>query len=129
LFSDPGVISFAGPCALNTSGKIVSGFAALNGGAGTRLLDATMVHEFGHMLGLDHTQLNSGAAGCLADDNANIPTMFPVLFPGANPVVPKTDDRAWISKLYPNVSFAASYGMITGRVLFSDGISPVQDAV
>lgn len=129
LFSDPNVVGFAGACALSADGKILTGSATLNGAADSSLLDATMVHEFGHMLGLDHTQLNCRASGCDAADNANIPTMFPVLFPSANPASPKTDDRAWISKLYPNSSYATSYGLITGRVLFSDGISPVQDAV
>ena len=126
--TDPNVVGFAGPCLLGATGKIQTGFAALNGTA-TSLLDGTMVHEFGHLLGLDHSQLNCRATGCHADDNANIPTMFAVIFNNNDPQSLAVDDKAWISKLYPSASFSTQYGMISGRVLFSDGISPVQDAV
>ena len=129
LFSDPNVIGFAGPRKLSATGKIATGIAAINGQAGgSDMLKTTMVHEFGHLLGLDHTQVNCRALGCLDADNANIPTMFPILF-DSRQAVPKADDRAWISNLYPSSRFAASYGAIKGRVLFSDGTSPVQDAV
>jgi hypothetical protein len=39
------------------------------------------------------------------------------------------DDKAWISKLYPSAAFNTTYGTITGRVLFSDGQSEVQDVL
>jgi len=39
-----------------------------------------------------------------------------------------TDDRAWISTLYPNTNLPANYGTISGTVLFSDGVTPVQGA-
>lgn len=126
--TDPNVVGFASVCLLSPGGKIVTGLAALNGSA-TTLMDGTMVHEFGHMLGLDHTQLNCRATGCLADDNANIPTMFPVIFSNTQAQTLAQDDEAWISKLYPGPSFGTQYGTISGRVLFSDGVTPVQDAV
>jgi len=126
--TDPNVLGFASPCLLSPSGKIQTGYAVLNG-TKTGLMDGTMVHEFGHLLGLDHTQLNCRAMGCQAEDNAHIPTMFPVLFSNTQPQSLEADDIAWISKLYPSASFGTQYGTITGRVLFSDGVSPVQDAV
>jgi hypothetical protein len=124
--TDPNVIGFSAPCFLTQAGKIQTAFTALNGTA-TNLMDATMVHEFGHLLGLDHTQLDCRVSGCSPEDNANIPIMFPIIF--SDIVSLATDDKAWISKLYPGPTFNTQYGTITGRVLFSDGISPVQDGV
>ncbi|MGA2000953.1 MAG: hypothetical protein ABSG52_13235 [Terriglobales bacterium] len=124
--TDPNVIGFSSPCLLTSAGKIQTAFTALNGTA-TNLMDSTMVHEFGHLLGLDHTQLNCRATGCAAEDIANTPIMFPIIL--SNTASLATDDKAWISKLYPNPLFSTQYGTITGRVLFSDGISPVQDGV
>jgi hypothetical protein len=56
--------------------------------------------------------------------------MFPVEFcqsrKSAGLPILAPDDVAWISKLYPAASFAASYGTLSGFVLFSDGITAAQ---
>jgi len=99
---------------------------------------AVMIHEFGHMIGLDHSQIN---LNCLtsycapgSDDLEGVPTMFPVLIDAAAMSTLATDDIAAISLLYPEtvsnppsqVPFASTTGRITGHVLFSDGQTPAQ---
>jgi hypothetical protein len=67
------------------------------------------------------------------DRLAGLPVMFPEegFCParkdaGLPPLSP--DDAAWISKLYPNASYAGNYGTISGTIFFSDGISQLQGA-
>jgi hypothetical protein len=91
---------------------------------------AVMIHEFGHMIGLDHSQIN---LNCLtsycapgSDDLEGVPTMFPVLIDDVAMSTLATDDIAAISALYPESTFPTSTGRITGHVLFSDGQTPAQ---
>lgn len=145
---DAEVIGFAGPCAFNAAGKITAAQAVLNGqmqdgiSTSTNLeltapqFDEAMLHEFGHFLGLDHSQINLSLFtpvnfdNCPSDAHAGLPVMFPIFFcqarvtAGLPPLSP--DDIAWISKLYPSGSFATSYGTISGYILFSDGVSGMQ---
>jgi hypothetical protein len=142
---DPGVIGFAGPCASNAAGRIVSGRAVMNGrfqdgidsGDNFELspaeFDAAFVHEFGHFSGLAHSQVNRGcvAGACPnADDLAGLPTMFPFLIDASQGQL-GVDDVAWVSMLYPQTTggttFPGTHGVITGVVFFSDGESHVQN--
>ena len=142
LGQDSSVIGFAGPCAINGNGEIVSGHAVMNGtfqdgvdsGSNFELtaaeFDAAFVHEFGHFSGLDHSQVNVEclSASCTGDRLAGLPTMFPFLVSAEQGSL-STDDSAWISRLYPapgGAGFEATHGNITGNVYFSDGESQVQ---
>jgi Matrixin len=158
----PEVIGFAFACDYSpTTGKIISAGAILNGrfqdgvDNGSSNLELTanefnqaFTHEFGHFLGLGHSQINVDLLikafngqpySCTADDTAGMPLMFPILgicpakATAGVPVV-AVDDAAWISKLYPvgssppsgKSSYSSKYGTISGTVLFSDGVTPVQ---
>lgn len=159
----PEVIGFAFQCAFNaTTGKIISAGAILNGRFQDGInnpsannfeltkdeFDQAFAHEFGHFLGLGHSQINVDlfldainniSYTCTSDDTAGIPLMFPVL--GICPAkltagVPMigVDDAAWMSKLYPvaspapsgKTSFSTAYGTVSGTVFFSDGVTPAQ---
>jgi hypothetical protein len=144
LMVDPNVIGFAGLCAVDTLNRIRGGNAALNG----KFIDLApspeltedefrqaFTHEFGHFAGLGHSQINVEVLGqfpsCNSDDVVGLPLMFPVLqcdarvTLGLDPLAP--DDIAWISFLYPRQpDFDNQFGRITGEILFSDGITPVQ---
>lgn len=145
LVGDPGVIGFAGPCDIDSSNHIISGLAMMNGSfqdgvfnssnyeINSAMFDEALTHEIGHFLGLDHSQINIEAfslGDCSSDAHAGVPLMFPYLYCNARTIMglPKlsVDDVAWISKLYPAASFGSSYGVIQGRVLFTDGISGAQ---
>jgi hypothetical protein len=136
------ILGFAYPTCLTSDGTnnfYNRGLALMNGkGTTDAELDAIMIHEFGHMLGLDHSQVNveCNPAGCFdADAASGLPTMFPILVDEAEMSTPATDDIAGISALYPEtvndppngkVPFVSTTGRITGQIFFSDGVTPAQ---
>lgn len=83
---------------------------------------ATIVHELGHFIGLDHTQINDEFAGDgITANDIYIPTMYPtatdddVSLANLNP-----DDIAAVSFLYPEPSFATTTGKISGTAVRFD---------
>ena len=128
-------------CADDTAGIFTRGWTVLNG----RFIDgqpdspshasvtldvfkAVLTHEFGHLIGLDHSQINLNcltATSCPAADMAGLPVMFPILLDNATNTL-KADDVAAVSALYPASTFSSTTGRIQGRVLFSDGKTPAQ---
>jgi len=97
-------------------------------------LQSTMIHEFGHLIGLDHSQVNLNCltGACMADDLTGVPIMFPVAVVGERTTL-STDDVAGVSALYPEAVNAppgqvafSTLGRIQGRVVFSDGVTPAQ---
>ncbi len=154
---DQSVIGFSGQCKADpNTGYIVAAIALMNGRyqdgvedeysnheITTAEFNQAFAHEFGHFIGLDHSQINMAvqyqpAGACSADIVAGLPLMFPVLWcqarttAGLPPLAP--DDTAWVSYLYPETTnspptrkpFATTYGTIRGTIFFSDGITPVQ---
>jgi hypothetical protein len=90
------------------------------------LFDAAFIHEFGHFSGLDHAQINVRCLkGCSTDDLEGVPTMFPIAITSKMKTL-SADDIAWVSRLYPEPSFSASHGTLSGTIFFSDGLSQTQ---
>jgi hypothetical protein len=160
LTGEAGIIGFAGPCQLNPStGHIVTGFSMMNGRFQDGLdspwewpanyeipaaeFDEALAHEFGHLSGLDHSQinvevLNQTPGQCSTTDLAGLPLMFPFSFCQARtsaglPML-APDDVAWVSMLYPETvnnppaqsRFDTAYGLIRGVIYFSDGTTHAQ---
>lgn len=136
------VLGFAGPaCGRFVPPTITEGDAVLNGKfidgiddpsnpeISVTEFNAVFIHEFGHYLNLDHSQLNLAEAfdGNAANDEA-VPTMFPILVNGATGGTLHLDDRVSLSILYPAGGGAAGLGRLTGRVFESDGATPFQGA-
>ena len=126
LYSDPSVVGVTGVCDVSTDGYILSAVTALNGAYADlgQIFDAAMTHEFGHLIGLDHSQIDC-LNTCTSTDLQATPTMYPILL-GTEQSVLAPDDIAWVSTLYPGPTFATAYGHVSGSVLFSDGLTPVQ---
>ena len=126
LYSDPSVVGVTGVCDVSFDGYILSGLTALNGAYADlgQEFDAAMTHEFGHLIGLDHSQIDC-LNTCNSTDRQATPTMYPILL-GTEQSVLAPDDIAWVSTLYPGPTFAAAYGHVSGTVLFSDSFTPVQ---
>jgi hypothetical protein len=147
LGEDPNsLLGFASPACYESNGTenfYTRGLALLNG----RFIDgqpdsptngevsldefqAVFIHEFGHLIGLDHSQINvncyvDAPLPCPAADLEGMPTMFPFLF-GLEQASLATDDIAGISELYPSADFQTTTGRIQGHIYFSDGVTPVQ---
>ncbi len=118
------VIGFAFSEDVNNDGFLDEGEAFMNG----KLADgtansftyeewkSTFVHEFGHFLGLDHTQIN-GEFVTVATKTIYIPTMYPTSTVNDVPLGDlNPDDIAAISELYPGPTFASTTGKIFGSV-------------
>lgn len=88
-------------------------------------LDAVLLHELGHVLGLDHADRNSSLV--VGETSlGNMPTMHSVVFPGAETL--HADDEAGIRSLYGGAAgsetmaaaivASASKGIVRGRISF-----------
>ncbi|HSA59783.1 MAG TPA: hypothetical protein VLJ37_08880 [bacterium] len=124
-------------------GEAVFNAACLNGveiqpGCGSAGLSFTdddftsfIVHEMGHFLGLDHSQVNLEEATDSDSSNDNlITTMYPrfLIGNGANFKTPEKDDRAGLAQLYPASNFASTTWSITGTVFNASGSAELQCA-
>ncbi|MCK9410344.1 MAG: T9SS type A sorting domain-containing protein [Bacteriovoracaceae bacterium] len=104
-------------------GKYSEGQAVMNGKFANNpfteaQFKATFVHEFGHFIGLDHSQINMPFVGDGNQANdAYIPTMYPTSTDDDTHLATlNPDDIAAVSMLYPKSTFATTTGMISGTV-------------
>ncbi len=93
------------------------------------VLIATIQHEMGHFLNLDHTPLY----GELLDDSDplndnDIPLMYPSLENVERDILPKQDDIVALATMYPSDSFESTYCEMTGTILDSSGSNQLQCA-
>lgn len=86
---------------------------------------SAILHEIGHLLNVDHSQLNLDVAqNCTGDNCAQsegITTMFPFLFPdkSAPQLSLHNDDKAAVSYLYPSPAFVSNFCIIEGDIVDS----------
>lgn len=118
------VIGFAGSGDKDNDGYFDEGESVMNGKLADGSINSftleewksTFVHEFGHFLGLDHTQIN-GEYSSDAAKTIYVPTMYPFATVNDVPLGDlNPDDIAAISNLYPAPSFFNTTGKITGTV-------------
>ena len=119
------VLGFAGSayflaptCRYAEGRAVISGFLGIS--------DATMsvvlAHEIGHLIGMDHTQLDNTQG--LA--TANYPLMYPIAYRSSGTL--HEDDIAAVSALYPDATLNSVYGQISGAFVLADGVTPVLGA-
>jgi hypothetical protein len=135
------VASGSPDCQDYTSATITEGSVVINGkwidGINTNAnpellltdLSAVVIHEFGHYIGLDNSQINLKEANTrtTSDDNA-VATMYPFLINGTQQIILNLDDQVSVSTLYPAPSFSSSFGRITGNILLPNREGAFQGA-
>ncbi|RFC35542.1 MAG: Matrixin [Candidatus Nitrotoga sp. SPKER] len=119
------VLGFAGS-AWNNNGSqcaYTEGRAVINGSISVSdtTMKVVLAHETGHLIGLDHTQLDN-SQGLV---NSNYPLMYPIAYRGSSSL--HEDDTAAVSALYPTATVTSAYGQLTGTFIQADG-TPIRGA-
>lgn len=89
---------------------------------GTLDVEAIVLHEAGHYIGMCHSAVRNSTNGDLVGQPTNAAVMFPFLGDDiADSRVPDEDDVAWASKIYPAPSYGTSFGAIQGDLPLGTG--------
>ena len=135
--------SIAGTTIITESWTVLNGSAIDPADTTAQYFQGVATHEFGHSLGMAHTQTN-GAAYFYHDNvepnscnsllfahtltSADVETMYPYIDPTAvtgtgmaQANIHTTDTVASFSDLYPGPGWTNAYGTITGKVYDVDG--------
>ncbi len=122
------ILGFAQP-RVYSDGEIFQAYIVLNGlflmpeseggmGLTSEEYLPTVIHELGHLVGLDHTQVNRHLwLDGVGWNDAHIPMMFPTLSDDESVrTEPTFDDRVSLSSSYPTTTgeFTSKYGRISG---------------
>ncbi|CAN5367255.1 hypothetical protein BH11PSE11_BH11PSE11_38280 [soil metagenome] len=107
-----------GNCNYTEGRAVMSGFINVS----DTTMKVVLAHEVGHLIGLDHSQLDNHQG--LASSN------YPLMYPIANRqlVSLHEDDAAAVSALYPDVTLNGTYGQLTGNFLQANGVTPIRGA-
>lgn len=131
------VLGFAGPTGFSSEDydTIVDGQSVLNclcleggdtacddGGQAITfsedVLDYTIIHEFGHFINLDHSQVGFDLYDDSDSNNDDdIPIMFPIVVETSDLPTPSEDDAIALGAIYASDSFAGDYCLVTGTLL------------
>jgi len=135
-FSSPEFIDLA-------TGYVTEGFSIINtdsfdwdkndggGELDEKYLEALLVHEFGHYIGLGHSQVNGNAffnrrplVGFAVPPENMVETMYPILLPSQSTL--KYDDIVTVNWLYPAAGFLSNSASFHGKVVQPDSVREVQ---
>ncbi|WP_239796687.1 fibronectin type III domain-containing protein [Candidatus Nitrotoga arctica] len=119
------VLGFAGSawnnngtqCAYTEGRAVISGYISVN----DTTMKVVLAHETGHLIGLDHSQLDN-SQGLV---NSNYPLMYPIAYRSFTSL--HEDDTAAVSALYPDATLASIYGQLTGSFTQANG-TPIRGA-
>jgi len=119
------ILGFAGS-AWSDNGSLcqyVEGQAVINGkiAVSDAVMQNVLAHEVGHLIGMDHTQLDSGQG--LA--SSNYPLMYPIAYRSILSL--HEDDAAAVTALYPDSNVAGTYGELSGTFTTVAG-APIRGA-
>jgi hypothetical protein len=135
--------SIEGTTIITESWTVLNGAAINPQDVGAAAFQGVATHEFGHSLGLAHTQVNGSAVfygDAVGPDScavlpyaqgltrADVETMYPYIDPtpvtgtgAAQGNIHTLDSMAAISDLYPGKGWPQAYGTIEGKVFDLDG--------
>ncbi len=122
------VLGFAGS-AWNNNGsqcEYVEGRAVINGyiPVNDTTMKVVLAHEVGHLIGLDHTQLDN-SQGLVSSNPSNYPLMYPIAYRSYSSL--HEDDISAVSALYPDATLGSVYGQLTGSFTQANG-TPIRGA-
>ncbi len=103
--------------------QYLEGQAVINGSfaASDTTLQVVVGHEIGHLIGMDHSQLNTNQGL----SNPNYPLMYPIVNRASLSL--HEDDAAAVSALYPGASLNSVYGQLSGTFTQASG-TPIRGA-
>jgi hypothetical protein len=90
-----------------------------SGDPGSIDIQAVVLHEAGHLLGLCHSAVRYDAGGEMSGQPSNAAVMFPFISPDVmDGREPDADDIAWLSFVYPSALYDSAFGAIQGDIPF-----------